>query len=370
LGFLFNEAKQYRKDFLLDLTDPAKEVPANDIEYQVLENSTLVQPVIYGKDYGYEPLMGKVAEMAHALPPSDLTKNIQEYLRDDSSLPLEKRLTAAYDLAMLEQAQGRTFEALDLLKDVLRQTEGTGLPLRRDNIWSQSIESAAFDALRKIRVYTGANVDVCDCCGKVPPEPPQKPANFEEMNQKLDQLWKQQIGEAGTNLPPIEQQLLADKENFFPAILYKLRSGQEVSHTLIFCSDLGTNALPALPVIMQIIHRGEPFQDYNNALMALGALGKAAGCAKPLLILARENADNGNFNYAFKRIGPAPRLVMPQLGSLLYHKNPEICRLAAEAMLETARLDRKQFKGANGEQQVVMVRKWWEEAGASQNWGL
>jgi len=371
LGFLFNEAKQYQKDFLLDPADPTRGVPAKDIEYQVLENSTLVQPVIYGRYYGYTPLMGKVAEMAHAVPPADSTKNILEYIRENTSLPLEKRLTAAYDLAILEQAQGHTFEAMDLLKDVLRQTEGTGLPLTRDDTRPhvlQSIESAAFDSLRKIRVYTGADGEVGDCCGILPDTAPQKPANFEELDHKLGQLWKQQIGEAGTNLPPIEKQLLADKENFFPAILYKLRMGQEVSHTLIFCSDLGTNALPALPVILQIIHRGEPFQDYNNALMALGALGKAAGCAKPLLILARENADNGNFNYALKRIGPAPRRVMPQLGSLLYHKNPQICCLAAEAMAQTTGLDRKQFKGATGEQQVVMVRKWWEEDGIKKDW--
>jgi hypothetical protein len=310
--------------------------------------------------------MGKVAGMANELPASNLTRRILEYIRDDMSLPLEKRLTAAYDLAQLEQAQGDTFEALDLLKDVLRQTEGTGLPLRRNDTWSQTIEDAAFDALRKIRVYSGADAEVCDCCGKLPDTPPQEPANFEEMNRKLEQLWKQQIGELGTNLPPIQQQLLSGKEDFFPVILYKLRTGQEVSHTLIFCGDLGTNALPALPVIMKIIQRGQPFQDYNNALYALGALGPAAGCAKPLLILARENADNGNFNYAFKRIGPAPRRVMPQLAQLLYHKNPAICKLAARAMIETAALDRKQFKGLSDAQQVILIRKWWEETGSSQ----
>ena len=189
-----------------------------------------------------------------------------------------------------------------------------------------------------------------------------------EINLKLGQLWKQQIGEAGTNLPPIKDQLLADEENFFPVILYKLRTGQEVSHTLIFCSDLGTNALPALPVIMKIIQRGEPFQDYNNALSALGALGPAAGCAKPLLILARENADNGNFKYALKRIGPAPRQVMPQLAQLLYHKNPEICKLAAHAVIETAGLNQNQFEKNSDEQLVLSVRQWWEEQGVKQAW--
>lgn len=89
---------------------------------------------------------------------------------------------------------------------------------------------------------------------------------------------------------------------------------------------------------------------------------------KPLLILARENADNGNSNYALKRIGPAPRRVMPQLGSLLYHKNPEICKLATRAVMETARLDRKQFKGITDEQQVTLVRQWWEEDGIKKDW--
>lgn len=373
LAFLFNEAKQYRQDFLLDPADPTRQVPANDIEYQVLENSTLVQPVICGKDYGYEPLMGKVAGLADTLPPSELKNSILEYIRDDPSLPPEKRLTAAYDLAMLEQAQGRTFEALDLLKDVLRQTEGTGLSLTRDDTRPhllQSIESAAFDSLRKIRVYAGADGDLCGCCGNLPDPAPQKPANFEEMDRKLGQLWKQQIGEAGPNLPPIDRQLLADKEHFFPAILYKLRTGQEVSHTLIFCSDLGTNALPALPVILKIIQRGEPFQDYNNALMALGAMGPAAACAKPLLILAQENADNGNFNYALKCIGPAPRRVMPQLAQLLYHQDPAICQEAAQAMIKTDALELKQFNGLSDEQLVKSLRQWWEDAGASQIWGL
>jgi hypothetical protein len=97
-------------------------------------------------------------------------------------------------------------------------------------------------------------------------------------------------------------------------------------------------------------------------------MGKAAGCAKPLLILARENADNGNFNYALQRIGPAPRRVMPQLAALLYHKNPTICKLAAQAMIETAALDRKQFKGLSDEQQVTLVRQWWEGTGIHQTW--
>ena len=367
--FVLAEARHYRDDFEIDSLTGG---PPDNVEYQVVENTASVMKVIGGRDHQYESMMGEVAEAAHDFAPSgtEAAARIFEDIHNDKTLPLEKRLTAAYDLAMVEQAQGKTFEALELLKDILRQTEGTNLPLKRNNIWSQTIESAAFDALRKVRVYAGADVDVCDCCGKMSDELPPKPANFEAVNRKLEQLWKQQIGEAGTNLLPIDQQLLAGKADFLPVILYKLRTGQEVSHTLIFCSDLGTNALPALPVIMKIIQRGEPFQDYNNALSALGALGPAAGCAKPLLILARENADNGNFNYAFKRIGPAPRQVMPQLAQLLYHKNSAICKLAARAMIETAGLDWKQFKALSDEQLVTSVREWWHDSGATQHWAL
>jgi hypothetical protein len=211
-------------------------------------------------------------------------------------------------------------------------------------------------------------VDVCDCCGKLPEAAPQKPANFDIVDRKLGQLWKQQVGEVVTNRPPVKEQLVADKENLFPVILYKLCAGQEVSHMLTFCANLGTNALPALPVIMKIIHRGEPFQDYNNALYAVGAFGPAAGCAKPILILAQENAENRNFNYALKRIGPAPRRVMPQLGALLHHKNLAICEQAARAMIETAGLGKDQITGESAEQLILSVRKWWEEKGVKQSW--
>ena len=269
---------------------------------------------------------------------------------------------------MMELARKNNFEAITQLKELLRQTEGTGLALRRNKMSSQFIENAAFEALRQARIYSGTEADICECCGKIPTAPPTRPANFDEVNRKLEQLWRQQIGEAGTNQPPVLEQLLANKENFFPALLYKLRTGQEISHTLIFCSDLGTNSLPALPVILQIIRRGGPFQDYNNALSAVGSLGRAAACARPLLILARANADNGNFNYALKRIGPAPRRVMPQLAQLLDHPNPEVCRRSAEAMMQTANAELGQFKELSAEEQVTHLRQWWVSVGQKIVW--
>ncbi|HXF09469.1 MAG TPA: hypothetical protein VN625_01705, partial [Desulfuromonadaceae bacterium] len=362
LKYLFEQARQYRDDFLVDAVTG---LPVKQIEYQFIEGPDLVQPVAGGADYGYEPLMGTVAEIAHDQPPSPLTRDVLDYIRHDSVLPLEKRLTAAYDLAEWEQAQGNDFEALELLKDILQQTQGTGLPLRRSDRWSQTIESAASDAVRKIRVYTGAADGIENCCGPV--STPQKPANYDAMNQWLGQLWQQQIGNAGTNYPPVDEQLLARKDEVLPTLLYKLKAGEEVSHMELFCVALGTNALPALPLLMEVIHRGKPFQDYNNALAAVGALGHVAGCAKPLLILARENGDNGNFKYALRSIGPAPSRVMPQLAQLLYHKNPEVCKLAARAMTETAQLH--SLQKLPDEQKVIQVRQWWETTGQSRQWG-
>ena len=37
-------------------------------------------------------------------------------------------------------------------------------------------------------------------------------------------------------------------------------------------------------------------------------------------------------------------------------------------MIETAGLDRKQFKDVSREQQVTSIRKWWEETGSWQSW--
>lgn len=364
LEFVFDQAKRYRDDFLYD---PITGGPADTVEYQIVAGTTLVMRVTGGPDQEYERLIGEVAEAAHTLPASESTRKIFEGISNDRILPLPKRLTAAYDLAMVEHDEGNDFEALELLKDILRQSEGAGLPLVRSDHWSTSVDAAAFSALRKIRIYSGGSGEICSCCGSIGDEPLVKPQNFDEMNALLGQYWQQQIGVI-SNTQPLAAQLLAHKDELLPTVLYKLQTGQEVSHMLAFCGDLGTNALPALPIITRIICRGEPFQDYNNALYAIGAIGRPAACVKPLLILARENGDNGNFGYALKRIGPAPKRVMPLLAQLLYHKNPEICKLAANAVIETAGLNRNELKNASDQQRLAEVRSWWEKEGTSQHW--
>jgi tetratricopeptide (TPR) repeat protein len=366
--FVFAQAQRYRNDFLLD---PVTGAPGVHIVFRIEGNPPVATRwTTYGFDYAYARVVGELVEAARARARPDLAAKIFEALRNDETLPLRNRLTAAYDLALMEHEQGRHFEALELLKEVLRETEGTGLPLARKESWSsERIETLAFDALRKIRLYTGAEVDVCGCCGEIPSVLPPKPANFEEMDRLLGELWKQTTGGVGADNRLVKQQLLERKGDFMPAILYKLRNDQEVSHMLIFCGQLGTNAAVALPVIVQFICHGERFQDYNNALSALGGIGKPAACAKPLLILAMEDSRSVfNAEYALKKVGPAPRRVMPYLAQLLHHKNAAICEQAARAMIETANMDKDAFAGKSGEPLVLALRQWWEAQGVKQAW--
>ena len=99
---------------------------------------------------------------------------------------------------------------------------------------------------------------------------------------------------------------------------------------LSLCGELETNALIALPFIIQRVCHADRFEDYNNALYALGRMGPAAACAKPLLILALEDSRSVfNAKFAIKKVGPAPRNAMPMLAQLLWHKNLVICEQAA-----------------------------------------
>jgi tetratricopeptide (TPR) repeat protein len=366
--FVFTQAQQYRKDFLLD---PVTGTPGENINYRLEGNPPVATRwTTHGTDYGFACVMGDLAETARARGRPNLAAQVFEVLRNDETLPLRNRLTAAHDLALMEHEQGRHFEALEMLKDALRQTEGTSLPVARKESWSsERIETLAFEALRKVRLYTGAEADVCGCCGEMPRALPSKPDNFDKMDRLLGELWKQTTGGVGADNRSVKQQLLECKDELLPVILYKLRHDQEVSHMLLFCGQLGTNAAVALPVIVQFVCHGERFEDYNNALWALGGIGKPAACAKPLLILAMEDSRSVfNAKYAMRRVGTAPRSAMPHLAQLLEHKNAAICEQAARAMVETVNLDMSALDGKSGGPLILALRQWWEEQGAKQEW--
>jgi hypothetical protein len=75
-------------------------------------------------------------------------------------------------------------------------------------------------------------------------------------------------------------------------------------------------------------------------LAAFGRIGKPAACAVPFLILAAEGTTaTFNAESSLKRVGPAPRRVMPYLARLLYHQNPGVRKRAADAIIVSAALD-------------------------------
>ncbi len=52
------------------------------------------------------------------------------------------------------------------------------------------MEGAAFDLLRKIRLYTDEETDFTRCCGDPFPVPMPDPGLAKEMNQLFGELWK------------------------------------------------------------------------------------------------------------------------------------------------------------------------------------
>jgi hypothetical protein len=287
-------------------------------------------------------------------------------IRHNDALPARNRLTAAYDLAHAQYQQARPFEALELLKELLQQTEGTGTLIARKTSWtSGQVEGAAFDLLRKIRLYTDERTDFARCCGEPAPVPAPDPALAKEMNQLFDQLWKD-FKAGGAEGQAVREKLLAQKDRVMPVFLYKLWKGEDAQSLLAFCSDLGTNAAAAVPYLPRYVCYCEDFPQVNNALGAFGGIGKPAACATPLLILAAEGTTSVyNAEASLRRIGPAPKSVMPYLARLLYHQNPGVCLRAAKAIIASAGLGNRHFPEQNA---VESVANWWEEEGCKQEW--
>ncbi len=134
----------------------------------------------------------------------------------------------------------------------------------------------------------------------------------------------------------------------------------------LFAANWGPTRQPYVPYLPRYVCYSDSFPEHNNALSAFCGIGKPAACATPLLILAAEGTTSVfNAEAALRRIGPAPRKVMPYLARLLYHPNPGVRSRAAKAIIDSADLEAKQFS----EQDVVgSLRKWWEEEGSNKEW--
>jgi tetratricopeptide (TPR) repeat protein len=363
--FVLAQAEQYKEDFDCDPVTGAPEPAPQDFVLDEYPAGVSWRGNTTG-DMEYTSLMGDLAEEMQAARRPDLAARVFDAIRHNDALPARNRLTAAYDMASAQYQQGRPFEALELLKELLQQTEGTGTPIARKTIWSsQQVESAAFDLLRKIRLYADEQVDFTRCCGEPAPVPAPDAALAKEMNGLFDQLWTD-FKAGGAKGQAVRETLLAQKDRVMPVLLYKLWKGEDAQALMAFCSDLGTNAAAAVPYLPKYVCYSEDFPQVNNALNAFGGIGKPAARATPLLILAAEGTTSVfNAEASLRRIGPAPKSVMPWLARLLDHPNPGVCQGAAKAIVASARLDPTRF---SGQDMVDSIRKWWEEEGSKQEW--
>ena len=372
--FVFAQAEQYKEDFDLDPVTGSPFTVILDFEPVLERDYTLEGAPVRARrwtttatDMEYARLMGDLAEQMQAERRPDLAAKVFEAIRRNEALPARNRLTAAYDLAQAQYQQGKAFNALDLLRELLQQTEGTGLPIARKTTWSNAqVEGAAFDLFRKIRLYTDEFTDFTKCCGEPAPVPAPALEMAKEMNQLFDDLWKQFKGGVGGNNRSVRETLLAQKDRVMPVLLYKLWKGEDAQALLAFCGVLGTNAAAVVPYLPRYVCYSDSFPECNNALNAFGGIGKPAACATPLLILAAEGTTSVfNAEASLRRIGPAPKSVMPYLARLLYHQNPGVCSRAAKAIVACARLEAGRFP----EQDMVgSIRKWWEEEGSKKEW--
>jgi tetratricopeptide (TPR) repeat protein len=370
VNFLLAQMERYRDDFNFDPVTGAPRTETVDFRF---DNPR--QPGSWANtspDLSYARVLGEVVESGTVCGNLELTAKVCEALRNNEALPVRNRLTAQFDLARTRYDQGRPFEAMELLQELLQRPEIAGTPQARGETWgSMMVEPAAFELLKKIRLFADPEVNFSDCCGEWPQSPLPKPDNLDEMNRWFGELWSRVRGGVGGNNRSLKEELLERRAEALPAILYNLQHRQDAQRMLMFAGFLGTNAVAALPLVTHYVCRSDPhpYVIYGNALAALSGFGRSAGCAMPVLILASEGSEYlFNVKAALAQIGPAPPRVMPYLARLLYHKSPAVVEKAARAMIETAALNRPPFRDQSGEELIHAVRYWWEQDGSKQDW--
>jgi hypothetical protein len=370
VNFLLAQMERYQEDFNID---PVTGEPRTETVDFRFDNPR--QPGSWANtspDLSYARVLGELVESGTGCGSLELTAKVYEALWNNEALPLRNRLTAQFDLARTRYDQGRAFEAMELLQELLQQPEIAGVPQARGGSWgSMMVEPAAFNLLKKIRLFADPEMDFSDCCGELPRSPLPRPDNLDEMNRWFADLWSRVRGGVGGTNGSIKVELIERRAEALPAILYNLQQRQEAQRMLMFAGFLGTNAVAALPWVTHYVCWSDPYPYvlYGNALAALANIGEPAGCALPVLILASEGSDYlFNVKAALARIGPAPPRVMPYLARLLYHKNPAVAEQAAQAMTETAGLKARRFAGKSGEELILGVRNWWEQDGSRRDW--
>lgn len=372
VDFLLTQLERYKQDFNFD---PVTGQPHPEtVDFRLDPGSD--RPGSWANlspDLSFASVLNGVLEDGRACGDLAVTAKVYEALRNNEALPARNRLTAQFDLARTRYDQGRAFEALALLQELLQHPDIPEAPQARGESWiSVSLESAAFELLKKVRLFADPEVDFSICCGALPQPPLLKPENWDEMNQWFGELRRRSRGGVGADNRGIKDELFERRTEAWPAILYNLQQRQDAQWMLSLCGMLGTNATEALPFVVHYVcwSDSHPGSVYGNALAALANIGKPAGGALPVLILASEGSDYlFNVKAALARVGPAPPRALPYLARLLYHKSPTVVDKAAQAMVETAGLKGPPFADKSGEELIHAVRNWWEQQGQLLNWG-
>jgi tetratricopeptide (TPR) repeat protein len=371
VDFLLTQLERYKQDFNFD---PVTGQPRTEtVDFRFAPGAD--RPGSWANlspDLSYASVLDGVLEDGRACGDLELTAKVYEALRNNEALPARNRLTAQLDLARTRYDQGRAYEAMELCQELLQRPDIAETPQARGGSWiSVMLEPSAFELLKKIRLFADPEVDFSNCCGELPQPPLPKPENLDEMNEWFGELWGRVRGGVGGDNRSIKEELIQRRVEALPAILYNLQERRDAQRMLMFCSQLGTNATAALPFVVHYVcwTDSHPGSVYGNALAALSNIGKPAGCALPVLILASEGSDYlFNVKAALARVGPAPPRVMPYLARLLYHKSPTIVEKAAQAMVETAGLKGTPFADKSGEELIHAVRNWWEQDGHKREW--
>jgi hypothetical protein len=298
-----------------------------------------------------------------------------QIIHDAEYVPQAKRLTAAYDLAGDDFKQQHYFEATELLREIVKQTENN--PVRPDRAYTGSyddLHQLAFSLLKKARLFGDAKLDMKRCCGSV--------TNVEvsdtEENRETEKLFREWENvpsnpESGSEKDRRRAALVARGSAILPVLIQKLEKNEGTTWQLMrVFTDLGPQAAPAIPYVAPLVS-GLDHGTAMNALDALSKIGRPAACTLPILILTAEQEDpylRVNAEWAIRKVGVAPPRVVPCLAQLLDHPNPDVRLRAAKAVIASAKLPRKNFSGKKDDELVAAVRNWWQESGSKQTWEL
>ena len=301
-------------------------------------------------------------------------KGFYEIIHQSPYVGQAKRLTAAYDLATDYYAQKKFFEASELLKEIMTETEHGSMQFDRAYTGGGDLRDSAFTLLKKVRLYGDAELDMNQCCGPSPQI--QKPSAEEAA--RIESLFHQwaNAGTPGSELGEEKARtraaLASHGQAVLPLLIRELELGKVARWQLFWMfSELGPNAAPAIESILPFVG-GSDRNDGLGAMNTLIKIGRpTASCSIPILIATAEQDDpylRLSAEETIRVLSPAPSRTIPYLARLLYHQNPAICRRSAKAIVVTAGLSGPGYAEKTGEDLVLAVRKWWEETGGKIDW--